>query len=68
MAQLIMIRAVMEQRWDLKEDLWSSNKEEGCYDLSLELRLHLGKDLRVGKGRWQLVKHKEYRSISTLYI
>ena len=39
-----------------------------CYDLSLELRLHLGKDLGVRKGRYQLVKHKEYKGISTLYI
>ena len=42
--------------------------KENCYDLSLELRLHLGKDLRVERGLCQLVKYKEYRGISTLYI
>ena len=29
-----------------------------CYDLSLELRLYLGKDLRVRKSELQVVKHK----------
>jgi len=27
-----------------------------CYDLSLELRLHLGKDLRVRKGKMSIGK------------
>jgi len=30
-----------------------------CYNFSLELRLHLGKDLRVRKGFVQLVKCKD---------
>ena len=30
-----------------------------CYDLKLELRLHLGKDLRKDKGICELVKHKD---------
>jgi len=30
-----------------------------CYDLSSELRLHLGKDLRRSKGMWWLVKCKD---------
>jgi len=40
----------------------------GCYDLKLELRLHLGKDLRMDKGCLELVKHKDYRVVSTIYI
>jgi len=39
-----------------------------CYDLKLKLRLHLGKDLRMDKGCLELVKHKDYRVISILYI
>ena len=39
-----------------------------CYDLKLELRLHLGKDLRKDKGYIEVVKHKDYRVVSTLYI
>ena len=33
--------------------------QEGCYDLSLELRLYLDKDLRIEKGGLQLVKCKD---------
>ena len=32
---------------------------ENCYDLSYELRLHLGKDLSKDKGRLEVVKHKD---------
>ena len=32
---------------------------ENCYDLKLELRLYLGKDLRKDKGIIELVKHKD---------
>ena len=39
-----------------------------CYDLKLKLRLHLGKDLRMDKGCLELVKHKDYRVVSILYI
>jgi len=39
-----------------------------CYDLKLKLRLHLGKDLRKDKGCIEVVKHKDYRVVSTLYI
>jgi len=42
--------------------------KENCYDLSLGLKLHLGKDLRVERRLCQLVKRKEYRGISILYI
>jgi len=38
-----------------------------CYNLSLELRLHLGKDLRVRKRRWQLVSIKN-TEVSLHYI
>jgi len=48
--------------------LLNSALENGCYDFSCELRLHLDKDLRRDKRCIKVVKHKEYRSISTLYI
>jgi len=34
-------------------------KLANCYDLKLELRLHLGKDLRKCKGWIEVVKHKD---------
>jgi len=39
-----------------------------CYDLRLGLGCNLGKDLRKNRDRVQLVKRKEYRVVSTLYI
>ena len=35
------------------------NEEDTCNDLKLELRLHLGKDLRKYKGRLEVVKRKD---------
>ena len=47
----------------------SFNKEGPiCYDLRLGLGCNLGKDLRKDRDRVQLVKHKDYRVVSTLYI
>ena len=39
-----------------------------CYDLKLQLRLHLGKDLRRDKRNVSLVKRKDYKAVSILYI
>jgi len=38
------------------------------HNLSCELRLHLGKNLKRDKGCIEAIKCKEYRSISILYI
>ena len=47
----------------------SFNKEGPiCCDLRLGLGCNLGKDLRKDRDRVQLVKHKDYRVVSTLYI
>ena len=39
-----------------------------CYDLRLSSGCNLGKDLREERGVDQLVKHKEYKIVSMLYI
>ena len=39
-----------------------------CYDLRLGLGCNLGKDLRKDRNGVQLVKHKDYRVVSILYI
>ena len=39
-----------------------------CYDLRLGLGCNLGKNLRKNEKCVQLVKHKEYKAVSTLYI
>ena len=39
-----------------------------CYDLRLGSDCNLGKSLREERGVVQLVKHKEYRIVSMLYI
>ena len=37
--------------WTLGSQMTTSNTgSQSCYDLKLELRLHLGKDLRKDKG------------------
>ena len=41
---------------------------EECYDLRLGSSCNLGKDLRKDRDRVQLVKRKEYRVVSMLYI
>ena len=39
-----------------------------CYDLRLGSGCNLGKDLRKDRNGVQLVKHKDYRVVSMLYI
>ena len=39
-----------------------------CYDLRLGLDCNLDKDLRKNGENVQLVKHKEYKVVSMLYI
>ena len=46
---------------------WAHRCFTKCYNLKLELRLHLGKDLRMDKGCLELVKRKDYRVVFTLY-
>ena len=43
-------------------------RECKCYNLRLGSGCNLGKDLRKDRNRVQLVKHKEYRVVSMLYI
>jgi len=39
-----------------------------CYNLRLGSDCNLGKDLRKNRDEVQLVKHKNYRVVSMLYI
>ena len=49
-------------------EFWVSTNQLCYYDLRLGSGCNLGKDLREERGIDQLVKHKEYRIVSTLYI
>jgi len=44
--KLVEIEEVKE--WEVEKNIKQKKSEGSCYDLKLELRLHLGKDLRKG--------------------